>query len=173
LPFGRGKWLGNDWHWLANGLLGNRKVNGITTSSRSVPLTNTNVQNNSNSFSAVQRPNISGDASLPGDRTTDEKLARWFNTGVFAQPAPFTFGNAPRVISNVRLDGIRNIDFSLFKSFPISESQRMELRGEFFNFFNTPQFAGPNQSFGNPNFDVVTAQQNIPRQVQLGLKIYF
>ena len=121
----------------------------------------------------MQRPNISGDASLTGDRTTDEKLARWFNTAVFTQPAAFTFGNAPRVISNVRFDGIRNFDFSLFKSFPISESKRVEFRGEFFNFFNTPQFAGPNQSFGNPNFGVVTTQANIPRQVQLGLKIYF
>jgi hypothetical protein len=36
-----------------------------------------------------------------------------------------------------------------------------------------PKFAPPNQSFGNPNFDVVTAQVNIPRQAQLGLKIYF
>lgn len=173
LPLGRGKRLGSNMPALADALLGNWQLNGILTLATGVPLAITNAENNSQSFSAVQRPNISGNPNLPGDRATDEKLAQWFDTSVFSQPAPFTFGNAPRVLPNVRRDGMKNLDFSLFKQFQISESKRVELRAEFFNVFNTPQFGPPGQVFGTPTFGVVNSQANNPRQVQFALKIYF
>jgi hypothetical protein len=73
----------------------------------------------------------------------------------------------------VRADGVRSWDFSLFKSFPIHESIRAEFRAEMFNFTNTPNFAAPGQSFGSATFGVVNSQANLPRQVQLGLKLYY
>jgi trimeric autotransporter adhesin len=50
---------------------------------------------------------------------------------------------------------------------------RVQVRAEFFNGFNTPVFNVPNSTFGNANFGSVTSQLNIPRQIQLGLKILF
>lgn len=50
---------------------------------------------------------------------------------------------------------------------------RVEFRAESFNFTNTPNFAPPGLAFGNPQFGVVNAQANAPRQLQFGLKIYF
>ncbi|MBI4903163.1 MAG: hypothetical protein HY820_05970 [Acidobacteria bacterium] len=73
------------------------------------------------------------------------------------QPAAFTFGNLGRVMPNVRVDGVHNWDFSVFKSFPIREARRIEFRAEFFNFTNTPQFAPPCQAFGNAAFGVVSS----------------
>ena len=173
LPFGRGKALGSGMNRWVDAFLGGWQINGITTFSTGVPLALTNAQNNSGSFSAVQRPNMTGDSALNSDRPIQTRLAQWFNTAVFSQSAPFTFGNTPRVLSNVRSNGIRNFDFSLFKQFRVRERWRTELHGEFFNLFNTPQFAQPGLVFGTTSFGVVSAQANTPRQVQLGLKLYF
>ncbi len=36
-----------------------------------------------------------------------------------------------------------NTDFSIIKSIPVTESQRVEFRAEFFNLFNNVNFANP------------------------------
>jgi len=50
------------------------------------------------------------------------------------------FGNAPR--SSERSDGINNWNVNIQKNTRISETTRLELRAEFFNIFNHPQFNG-------------------------------
>jgi hypothetical protein len=174
LPFGRGKPFGSKMPRAFDLIAGNWNLNGIVTFSTGVPLVITDSSNNSQSFSAAQRPNVNGrDPNLSGSSSLTDKLAKWFDTSVFSQPATFTFGNAPRTMPNVRADGIRSWDFSVFKTFPIHESIRAEFRAEMFNFTNTPNFAAPGQSFGTAIFGSVTAQANSPRQVQLGLKLYY
>ena len=123
-------------------------------------------------FSDRQRPNIDGNPQLSNDRTTDERLAQWFDTSVFSQPAAFTFGNSPRVLS-LRSDGIHSMDLSLFKNFSLWEGAQLQFRAEFFNATNTPRFAQPDLNFGAVNFGRVTSQLNDPRQTQFGIKIIF
>ena len=173
LPIGRSKAIGGSMPRLLSLAVGGWQVNGIVTFSTNVPLAIVNSQNNSNAFNPVQRPNSLGNPELPGDRPTSERLARWFDPDKFAQPAAFSFGNLGRTLPNVRGDTIRNFDLSLFKYIRIRERFRLELRGEFFNGFNTPRFASPNLNFGAGNFGRVNAQQNSPRQVQVGAKLYF
>lgn len=143
LPLGRGKAIGSSMNRALDSIGGGWQINGIVTFSTGGPLAISNQQNDSQSFSATQRPNVSGSAALDGGRSTDEKLPRWFDTGVFSQPAAYTFGSLGRVMPDVRRDGIRAWDFSVFKNFPIREAIRLELRAEFFNFTNTPNFGGP------------------------------
>ncbi len=50
---------------------------------------------------------------------------------------------------------------------------RLQLRGEFLNAFNHPQFNDPNRSTTNSNFGKSTSQNNLPRNVQIGLKLVF
>ena len=45
---------------------------------------------------------------MPGDQRTPEG---WFDTGAFALPAQYTFGNAPR--NSVAGPGFVNMDFAL------------------------------------------------------------
>lgn len=115
----------------------------------------------------TQFPNLVGDPNAGVQRD----VFRWFNTGAFALPAPFTQGNAGRNI--LRADGFANVDFSAYKRFPFQESKYLELRGEFFNFTNTTTFATPNSLLGTPQYGTVTGTRNSGRQVQLALKLSF
>lgn len=51
------------------------------------------------------------------------------------------FGNVGRNV--LRGPGQVNVDFSVIKRFPFAESRNIELRAEFFNLFNHPNFANP------------------------------
>ena len=100
-------------------------------------------------------------------------MTRYFNTSVFSQPPPFTFGNTGRTLPDVRGPGTRNLDFSLFKNFKLTERLSLQFRAEAFNAFNTPIFGFPNQSYNSPSFGVITTQANSPRQMQFALKLLY
>ncbi len=172
-PFGKGRAFGAGWSTAADVLLGGWQFNGITTLQSGFPVPAANQSDNSFSFGIVQRPNVNGNPKLSAGRPTAQKLLRWFDTAVFSQPAPFSFGNAPRVLPTVRNDGTANFDLSLFKNFRVAEKGTLQFRAEFFNAFNTPDFGLPASNFGAANFGQVTAQQNTPRQIQFGLKLIF
>ncbi|HMC61599.1 MAG TPA: hypothetical protein VKJ01_20575, partial [Candidatus Solibacter sp.] len=74
-----------------------------------------------------------------------------------------------------RVPGTATSALSMLKQFalPIREGSKLEFRAEAFNALNHPQFAGPNVTVGSSAFGKVTSQANSPRQVQLGLKLYF
>lgn len=110
-----------------------------------------------------------GNPNLGSKRT----VAEWFDTSQFSQPANFTFGTLGRVASNLRSDGARNIDFSIFKSFRVRERATVVLRGESFNLMNHPEFSAPGTMVNTPLFGVVSSQANLPRQLQIGLKVLF
>ena len=42
--------------------------------------------------------------------------------------------------------GFKNVDFSAFKNFGITERVKLQFRAEFFNLLNTPQFNVPNRT---------------------------
>lgn len=104
-------------------------------------------------------------------------LGEWFNTADFANPAAGTWGNTGRNI----LEGprTRNVDFSVFKNTPLAESKTLQLRAEFFNLFNTPQFDNPGNTVSAATFGEVSSAgdeplfQRLERQVQLAAKFTF
>ena len=73
----------------------------------------------------------------------------------------------------MRSDWYRNLDFSVFKVFPVTESKRFEFRAEIFNITNAEVLSIPISSLENPDFGQVTSTVTQPRQIQLGLKFYF
>lgn len=98
----------------------------------------------------------------------------YLNGAAFAPNAPFTFGNAPRLLSDVRSFPYYNEDVSLMKrgSLGFSEEARYELRWEIFNPLNRVIFGGPGSNINSPGtFGVVSGQGNLPRQMQFGLKV--
>ncbi len=90
--------------------------------------------------------------------------------------------------SQVSGPAIGRLDFSLFKSFQLSERYRMEFRSEFFNVLNHPTFNAPgfggngvvaiggSTDYTNSNFGKIGSTRfpfNDPRQIQFALKLYF
>ncbi|MGA3160509.1 MAG: carboxypeptidase-like regulatory domain-containing protein [Terracidiphilus sp.] len=66
------------------------------------------------------------------------------------------------------------MDASLFKTFQIRGSLNFEIRGEFFNALNTPNFGVPGTTPGTSSYGIVTmTQQNDPRLTQLTARINF
>ena len=66
------------------------------------------------------------------------------------------------------------MDASLFKKFAIGEGRSFEIRGEFFNILNTPNFGGPGTGIGSSTFGVITlTQANDPRIGQITARINF
>jgi hypothetical protein len=170
-PVGKGKRFGANWNRVADAALGGWQINGITTFQTGQPLYLT-AQNTSDSGSLTERPNNNGQsAALNG--SIANRLNEYFNTSVFSQPAPFTFGNTGRTLPDVRSPGIDNFDFSLFKTFHPLERLSVQFRAEAFNLFNRPQFGYPNQVLGSGQFGVISSQANSPRQIQFGLKLLF
>ena len=171
LPFGRGRHFGAHWNRLTDLALGGWQVNGIFSRGTGLPVAVT-TQNTSGSNSATLRPNNNGkSAELSGQ--VQDRLTRYFDTSVFSQPAPFTFGNTGRVLPDVRIPGVKNLDLSVFKTFSIAEKLRLQFRAEAFNLTNTPQFGRPNSNLNSPQFGVISTQANNPRQMQFALKLLF
>src|SRR5262249_45330846 len=144
LPFGRGRRFGGGWNRLTDAVVGNWQVNGICAFQTGLPLVMT-TQNTSGAGNSALRPNNNGH-SAKLDTPGETRLNKYFDTTVFSQPAPFTFGNTGRVLPDVRTPGVRNLDFSLFKSFAVVERVSLQFRAEAFNLLNTPQFGRPNSN---------------------------
>ena len=169
LPFGKGR-KHSFGSGAANAILGGWDTNGILTLQTGLPFTPTLQTPVSNSGGSRPDRNGSGKLDNP-DR------ARWFDTSfntsgaVWSVPQQFTFGNGGRNI--LYGPGRVNFDWSLFKDFSPSEKWRIQFRAELFNLFNTPQFALPNPTIGNPSAGVITSTIGNNRQVQLGLRLSF
>jgi hypothetical protein len=74
----------------------------------------------------------------------------------------------------MRSQSLWNLDFSVFRQFPIKEHTRLELRGEAFNLFNTVVYGIPGTSISQPTrFGHITSTANNARSLQIGAKRVF
>jgi hypothetical protein len=169
LPWGRGRHFGSDWGRLMDLAIGRWQVNGITTYQSGTPLS-FSASNTANIFNPTIRPNNNG-TSGKKDGPVHERLDAYFDRSAFSQPAPFTFGNMSPRHPDIRNDGVRNWDLSVFKDFAFTEKLRLQFRAEALNAFNTPRFGSPNTSVTSNAFGQITSQANAPRQMQLALKL--
>ena len=170
LPFGRGRYLGRDVPRLLNAVIGGWQFNGITTIQSGTGLS-ISANNSSGLLGTATYANNNGKSGVLSGRAQD-RLNRWFDTSVFSQPEPFTFGNLAPRLSDIRSHYLNNSDLSLFKEFrPATETLRVQFRAEALNAFNRVQFGAPNTSVTSSAFGRVTTQANAPRQVQFGLKL--
>jgi hypothetical protein len=102
--------------------------------------------------------------------STSDKLAQWFTTSAFGEPAANTFGNAGR---NILIGpGTFNIDFSAHKVFSLGERLKLQFRAEFFNFLNHAQFNNPDTTWSDSTFGQITSARD-PRIIQGALKLTF
>ena len=185
LPVGRGHLaLGND-STLAEQFIGGWSLNGIATLQSGFPF----------SPQLGYNPTGNGDSRNPARPALDPNFngklyartaGEWFNPQAFAAPYPGTFGNAGR--DSLEGPGLKDVDISLAKSFPIHERFHAQFRVEYFNLLNETNFTTPNAvvfSTGptpakpstaavlSPTAGVETATATTSRQLQFALKLQF
>ena len=119
------------------------------------------------------RPNAAGDPSAGASGPIVQRLARYFNTDAFSQPADFTWGNLSPRIGTVRSPGMNNVNLTLSKVFSVTEKVKVDFRASSFNLLNHPVFSGPNTTFGDASFGRVFNQANLSRQMEFALKVIF
>jgi hypothetical protein len=172
LPFGKGREYLANAGWLSSILSGWQSF-GILTFQSGRPFTVALLPDIDNSgtgrsilgFGANDRPNLIANPHLE-NRSPEE----WFSTSAFAFAPPGQFGNAGRNI----LDGpgYQNVNISFVKDTNVSEDLNVQLRAEFFNLFNHPNFNLPDNFLGSPTFGRITSARD-PRHIQFGVKLLF
>jgi hypothetical protein len=184
LPFGPGKkYLASQGasRWLVGGW----QLNGIIAMYSGQAFTPLLSFDPTNTGSGGPRPDVIGDpynfsnATSAGCPSNQQTIFCWYNPAAFAVPpnAPgqtfaTVFGNASRGM--LRGPAQYNVDFSVFKNFQIKEDQNLQLRGEAFNLFNTPEFGLPYNAVDvTGTAGSISSTVHSSRQLQIALKYTF
>ncbi len=155
-------------------LLGGWQVNGIYRVDNGLPIQLFLCGGCSTSLPTYgnQYPDLLGQLKVDGTGNLNQYFA---NPQVAVKPAPYSDGDAPRVLSNARMPGTDNLTGSLFKEVQLGfrEGAKLQFRLEAFNVLNRVQFAAPDTNVGDATFGEISNQANQPRQLQIGLKLYY
>jgi len=109
--------------------------------------------------------------TLPSNRHRSDKVAEWFNREAFTYAAVGTFST----LSRNALTGPAYImtNMTVGRDFPLAslrEGMRLNIRGEAYNVFNTPNLANPNAAFSCSTTNVEGGYS--PTQPTPGAKYY-
>jgi hypothetical protein len=158
LPFGSGKPLRTGSNLVDKYLIGGWKTSEVVTVQNGTPLGIT-TETTLAAIGAV-RANVVAGAALYGQHnrsTFDPAADLYLNKAAFSVPAAFTFGNSPRLFSQLRGFGTISVNAALLKSFALSERVRFTLRPEFFNVLNNVNFSSPTVDIQSTAFGKITA----------------
>jgi hypothetical protein len=100
-----------------------------------------------------------------------QSINEYFNTAAFTNPALYTFGNLGR--NNLTGPAFKNLDFSTYKNFALTERLNLQFRAEFFNILNHPSFGLPDSTVTDGNFGIISSTASSPRNIQFALKLMF
>jgi len=154
-------------------LLNTWSVSGIVTLQSGVPFS---IFGRADAFVATRADLVPGRTLASAIKSGDvkDRLNGYFDPSAFMQPPAFTpdWGQLGRNI--IRGPKQINTDFSIMKSIPVTESQRVEFRAEFFNLFNNVNFANPvNIIYPSSDFGHIVSTSTGPRVIQFALKYNF
>ncbi len=141
--------------------------------------------NSTNVFGISEdRAQLSGTCSknqLVKSGAVESKLGGYFNPSCFTTPPIIgadgigtAFGNSGTGIVNG--PGQANLDLSFLKTMVLNwpvEKCSFQVRAEFYNALNHPQFANPDANFTSPTFGVISGTAVNARVGQLALKFAF
>jgi len=158
LPFGQGKRFGAAADPVVARAIGGWSISGAYTRASGVALDWGNV------------------IYYGGDLNYDARgVNRAFDTARFntdtRQQLASNIRTFPSRFGNLRQNGPNNFDLSVLKDTAITEGLRIQFRTEFFNALNHVQFGAPNTSATSSSFGTITGQYNLPRTVQMALKL--
>jgi hypothetical protein len=164
-------------------------LSGVVVIQTGPPLTFTDSRSGSIYGFTNQRAQLCPGATASSIMTSgsvESRLDDFFNASAFCAPNTigngFDFGDSGRGI--IYGPGQHNLDLAVIKEIPMkgfTEQTHLEFRAEFYNAFNTPQFASTTAvqgataptAVGSLNFGEITATSVSPRLIQFSLKYMF
>ena len=175
LPVGRGRTFLHDAGELVNQLIGGWDIGGITNWHTGFPFTifasTTTDLSGFNQF--ADRPVVVG--PIVTDMGNPNQA---FTVNGLVAPGAGNIGNLGR--NSLYGPNYTDFDFSLQKSFPVTENKKFQFRADFFNIMNHPNFDLPNVSLQistpgafttSKTVGTITGDTNAnPRLIQLGLR---
>jgi hypothetical protein len=170
---------GSGYSNIGHAILGDWQLNGSLGAFSGSPFTVTADGASVNTPGTQQTANLSGEFKVLGG-IGGPVSNKWFDTTVFTQPTGVTFGNTGR--NQFRGPGAWNVDFALFRTFPMGGQRKLEFRFQGNNILNHPVFANPNAGITGATFGQITGilggggltnSVYIERQIQLGLRFQF
>jgi len=173
VPIGRGRWIGSGMNNVLDAIVGGWSLDTFLTLQSGQPIAIIN--SNSRLTDGNQRPDVICSQLRTGISYHEAASSGlpYLNQDCFSDPGDNIPGNAPRHFSNLRGDGIRNVDMSLTKEFRIREHAQLQIRAEMFNVANHQRFAFPDNGSGDGSFGTVTSTRNNYRRMQFGARFQF
>jgi hypothetical protein len=149
----------NDW-----------QVNGIFQAFSGAPFTVTADATTLNTPGNTQTADLVGSVTKVGKIGAD---GVYYDPSAWAQPDGVRFGTS--TLNQFRGPGGWNLDFSLFRTFPLGRGQRLEARIEAANVTDTPKFANPTSSLTSGDFMRIFGLNGAfsGREVRLALRYSF
>lgn len=164
IPLGRGRKYGASIPKLADVLAGGWQLNGVVIVQSGPPL-------------GFGNSILLGDLKSVPLSGSDRSVDRWFRTEAFVRDASLQLQSnriqLPLRFSGIRGDGQRAWDWSLFKTFPVTEQVKVQFRAEVYNAFNQASFNAPNRNPTSGAFGTVTDTQSEARNWQFSLFVKF
>jgi hypothetical protein len=121
-----------------------------------------------------QRPNLVPGVELAttGDlsnrlASADHPTATWVNPLAFVAAPAGTWGNAPRLLTDVRTPMTINTDVSVSKSVALGGFRQAQMKVEAFNLFNRVQTRGFGSMAGSAAFGQINTQLGFMRTTQI------
>jgi hypothetical protein len=176
-PLGPGKKFLN--HGLLGTAFGGIAISGIVSAQTGHPYSVfTSFDNGRNGVSAFGWPDVVGNLHNPGPRIQSGGVVTGVNVNAFSQSFLPHIGDSGR--NQYYGPHAIDTDLTLMKNVRVNERFQMQIRSEFFNLFNHPQFQQPGNVVDQPgNFGLSTATiirsdgTTSARQIQLALKLIF
>jgi hypothetical protein len=176
LPFGKDRRWANGGG-AADAILGGWTVSSVINLQSGFPIGMT--QSDNTLFSGATRPRLTGASfETSGSRadriaSADHPTATWINAGAVAAVAAGTFGDAPRLETDVRTPNIINTDLSVSKNFRAGGSKTAQVKLEMINLFNRVQTNSIASTAGSSTFGQITSQSGFMRITQVMFRFSF
>lgn len=168
LPIGRNRAIGKNLNKFADAVVGGWQANAILTLHSGYPLT-ISAPDASGTNSRGSRANCLNPVHILGKQNSPQGGYQWFDPSAFGPETPGQFGTCG--VGTVRGPGLHTVDFALDKFFNITESKRIEFRGEAINLTNTPILNSPSAGLGT-QLGLIQSSQGA-RNIQFALKFLF
>ena len=165
-------------------ILGNWSLDAVATVQSGSALTIADTNSNNVYGISEDRAQLTGTCTknqLVTGGSIESKLNGYFNATCFTTPPVIGadgvgtgFGDSATGL--VSGPGQANLDLAVSKRQTLPwhhEKTALDFRAEFFNAFNHPQFANPDNNFSSPTFGVISSSSVSARVVQLALKFSF